>query len=862
MNQHASIIKSETIESLSSNLNNLRMEDKEMEEKLEATKKAVKEKERMLELKKQLEKEQQRVQELEKMLSQNCKKGEQDYEMRANQYNWNNNKDSYKMIWQEEEYRNQMHDGEGQKERAISTSQPLFYGKSEEDVEDWFLILDNNLNIANIPRRKRVCYALMYMREIALQAHKKIIKEESDIEWDEYKHRIIRQFKRYDKKQQMLKKLLSLRQGCSSINEFLDIFFPVLNECENVHEDMKIQILQNAVKDDIGFEIMKKGPTTLEEAIGIARMTDRFLTKKEDEVRFAIDFEAARRFITCAKCKEKGHIESECRGPVFRYNGERYGQARDWNRGGHFGSQYKNNQGQMFNRNNNYQQGNYYNNGGRNNYNNNSSNNRGSNNRFGYRNGNGNINFGINGRSFGNFNGNSSGTSRLNSFSSGVMNGSNSERQILKPRRSSLTNNDNSEFNSKRKKEEMDAANMVKEEQVEEEHERLEQERFEQERFQQEQFEQDHGSFEQDGYEYAQTVLELGWSATQQNTGRQLRVKGTINDIETEMVIDTGATVSIISKDDVVRFGLKHKTSDRKLKLADGKVVDSYGTTVDTLVIVNNVACKLDMVILPFRGISILLGADWQVKLDVTINMKRALVLFGASSVVAEQVQHELESDGEEEYSSDTEKVLAIQALQEEEEIFGENQPWDDVKELEVPYIETITPGENLQIKALIEEFEDVFALSVNTLRKPNIKIKHHIRTIDNFPVYTPQYRTSKKEDEIALERTTTMLKLGVCHMSRSPYNSPFLALPKKDSPNEYRFAIDFRKLNKKTITDPHPIPRINDIFDATRGSKLFTLLDLVHGYWQIELDEESREKTAFSTKDGHFEFLRMPFGF
>ena len=75
------------------------------------------------------------------------------------------------------------------------------------------------------------------------------------------------------------------------------------------------------------------------------------------------------------------------------------------------------------------------------------------------------------------------------------------------------------------------------------------------------------------------------------------------------------------------------------------------------------------------------------------------------------------------------------------------------------------------------------------------------------------------------------------------------------------RFCTDYRALNKVTPQDPFPLPRIDDVFDRLTGSVFFTTIDLKSGYWQIELDEETIPKTAFSTPDGHYEYLRMPFG-
>ncbi|CAF4471434.1 unnamed protein product, partial [Rotaria magnacalcarata] len=91
------------------------------------------------------------------------------------------------------------------------------------------------------------------------------------------------------------------------------------------------------------------------------------------------------------------------------------------------------------------------------------------------------------------------------------------------------------------------------------------------------------------------------------------------------------------------------------------------------------------------------------------------------------------------------------------------------------------------------------------------------------------------------------------------PYAAPVTLQPKKDG--SLRFCVDFRQLNSVTVRDVYPIPRIDDTLDQLQAAKYFTSLDLKSGFWQIELDDESRPKTAFITHAGLFQFKVMPFG-
>ena len=103
------------------------------------------------------------------------------------------------------------------------------------------------------------------------------------------------------------------------------------------------------------------------------------------------------------------------------------------------------------------------------------------------------------------------------------------------------------------------------------------------------------------------------------------------------------------------------------------------------------------------------------------------------------------------------------------------------------------------------------------------------------------------------------MLCLNVIRESKSPFASPTVMVRKKDGSN--RVCIDFRKVNRKCIFDPEPVMKAEDIFAGMGESKYFVSIDLSKGYWQIPVKKEDIPKTAFVTPDGHFEYLKMPFG-
>ena len=103
------------------------------------------------------------------------------------------------------------------------------------------------------------------------------------------------------------------------------------------------------------------------------------------------------------------------------------------------------------------------------------------------------------------------------------------------------------------------------------------------------------------------------------------------------------------------------------------------------------------------------------------------------------------------------------------------------------------------------------------------------------------------------------MLDKGFIRPSVSPWGAPILFVRKKDG--TLRLCIDYRQLNKVTIKNKYPLPRINDLFDQLQGSQVFSKIDLRLGYHQLRVKESDIQKTAFRSRYGYYEFLVMSFG-
>jgi len=108
------------------------------------------------------------------------------------------------------------------------------------------------------------------------------------------------------------------------------------------------------------------------------------------------------------------------------------------------------------------------------------------------------------------------------------------------------------------------------------------------------------------------------------------------------------------------------------------------------------------------------------------------------------------------------------------------------------------------------------------------------------------------------------LLQEGIIEESNSPRNSPVVVVPKKrdaSGQQKFRLVVDYRKLNEKTIGNAYPLRDITEILDQLGQAKYFSCLDLAMGYHQIDMNPSDVDKTAFSTKEGHWMYKRMPFG-
>ena len=134
----------------------------------------------------------------------------------------------------------------------------------------------------------------------------------------------------------------------------------------------------------------------------------------------------------------------------------------------------------------------------------------------------------------------------------------------------------------------------------------------------------------------------------------------------------------------------------------------------------------------------------------------------------------------------------------------------------------------------------------------------------DNKVIAKKPYRHAQSTSDEIRNQIQKQLDSGILKESKSPYTSPIMIVPKKmdaSGQRKFRVVVDFTTLNEKVIGDAYPLPNITEILDHLGKGQYFSVFGLVSGFHQVETHPEDRNKTAFSTPKGHFEYMRMPMG-
>jgi hypothetical protein len=166
-----------------------------------------------------------------------------------------------------------------------------------------------------------------------------------------------------------------------------------------------------------------------------------------------------------------------------------------------------------------------------------------------------------------------------------------------------------------------------------------------------------------------------------------------------------------------------------------------------------------------------------------------------------------------------------------------------------------LTAAQRTKVNDLLNQCKPAFSKVITVTPK----ILHRINTSTHGPIAVPPYRLSPIRQSELRKEIDKMLEQHIIEESDSPWAAPVVMVPKTDG--SYRICIDYRKLNAVTVPDVYPLPRIDDLLHTAGRTRYMSTIDLRAGYWQIAVQKEDLDKTAFITPFGLYRFNRMSFG-
>ncbi|GJR64078.1 putative reverse transcriptase domain-containing protein [Tanacetum coccineum] len=279
-----------------------------------------------------------------------------------------------------------------------------------------------------------------------------------------------------------------------------------------------------------------------------------------------------------------------------------------------------------------------------------------------------------------------------------------------------------------------------------------------------------------------------------------------------------------------------------EVELADGKVVCTNtvlkGCTLNLL----NHLFDIDLMPIELGTFDVIIGMDWLVERD-------AVIVCGKKEVHVPYKNKTLVVKGD----SGASRLKVISCIKARKYIERGSQ-------LFLAQVTEKEPSKKqLQDVPVIRNFPEVFPDDLPGL-PPSRQVEFRIELVPGAaPVARAPYRLAPSELKELSDQLKELLEKGFIRPSSSPWGAPVLFVKKKDG--SFRMCIDYRELNKLTVKNRYPLPRIDDLFDQLQGSSIYSKIDLRSGYHQLRIREEDIPITAFRTRYGHYEFQVMPFG-
>ena len=312
-----------------------------------------------------------------------------------------------------------------------------------------------------------------------------------------------------------------------------------------------------------------------------------------------------------------------------------------------------------------------------------------------------------------------------------------------------------------------------------------------------------------------------------------------------QVLFDSGSTHSFISHSFARRLNMIPETLDFELSVdtPSGHVLCTDKVYKSCNVLVSGRELEANLVLLDMYEFDVILGMDWLSIFHASIDCFGKKVVFRIP--------------GQAEFVFEGDRVVRPPPL------VSAMQAKRLLRKGCKGFLAYVLKSEGTTLKtediSVVKEFPDVFSEDLHGL-PPEREVEFTIDLVPGTgPISKAPYRMAPAELKELKEQLQDLLDQGFIRPSASPWGAPVLFVKKKDG--SMRLCIDYRELNKVTIRNKYPLPRIDDLFDQLRGSEVFSKIDLRSGYHQLRVKEEDIPKTAFRTRYGHYEFLVMPFG-
>ncbi|KAJ9529550.1 hypothetical protein QJQ45_013935, partial [Haematococcus lacustris] len=344
-------------------------------------------------------------------------------------------------------------------------------------------------------------------------------------------------------------------------------------------------------------------------------------------------------------------------------------------------------------------------------------------------------------------------------------------------------------------------------------------------------------------------------SAADQADADLLIFAGSYKGHPTRILIDGGATASFIDTDFCTRHAVDTATKHDPdwIRLADGHQQESTALIPDARIRMSTYKGKQTLHCTKLHGFDIILGKPWLAELNPHIDWKRNIMTFkhGGKRHTLRAPPPPRDPDRDR-YTISTSGLYA--AVRTKQPMFLVNITPADTAPAEKH------PHQVMDCTTILQDYASVFPDDLPAGLPPQRAVDHHI---DLEPSHRPPVRATYNMSTCELaelkKQITEMQEKGFIRPSTSPYGAGVLFVRKKDG--SFRMCVDYRPLNRITVKNKYPLPRVDNLLDRLHGATVFSKIDLRQGYHQIRIAPEDIPKTAFRTRYGHFEFTVLPFG-